>query len=248
MVENPPQSGVPKGPSRTEAHFMFDRISRRYDLLNRILSFGLDIYWRRRLIGKLESLDESGKTLRVLDLATGTGDVALAISRRFTGSAILGIDKSEQMLKLALQKRRSGSRTGSVSLARGDGLAIPVQDSSFDAVTIAFGIRNMPDTLACLSEMRRLLAADGKALILEFSFPRNVLLRPLHRIYLRYLVPLIGRIVSGDAVAYRYLDQTIETYTQGDEFCTLMKDAGFTDVSASRLNGGIVTIYEGKKS
>lgn len=222
---------------------MFDRISPRYDLLNRILSLGLDEYWRKRLIEMLPQNDQ----LCLLDLATGTGDVALAVTRGRKGASIIGVDKSEEMLKLARRKCAKLTGSGSISLLRGDGLSIPVCSAAFDAVTIAFGIRNMPNTESCLREMTRLLREGGKALILEFSLPKNRVLRVLHLFYLRQVVPLVGRLISGDSTAYRYLNRTVETYLQGEDFCAIMRRAGFAEVSANPLSGGIVTIYEGYK-
>jgi len=223
---------------------MFDRISRRYDLLNHLLSFCLDFYWRRKLIGRLPR--KPG--LKVLDLATGTGDVALAISRKRAESHVVGVDKSEKMLHLARRKRDAQVAGGALTLAHGDGLAIPLKSETLDAVTIAFGIRNMPDTGVCLREMHRLLQRDGKALILEFSLPRNPIFRKLHLFYLRWVVPFLGRLISGDRYAYRYLNQTVETYLQGEDFCRLMRESGFTSVEAMPLSLGIVTIYEGTKA
>ncbi len=237
-------SGVPAGPSRDEAHRMFDRISHRYDLLNRLLSLGIDSYWRKRLVGRLPRVNP----LKLLDLATGTADVALTASGKRKDCFVVGVDKSEEMLKLAGTKIESKRGQGTVTIARGDGLSIPLVSGSVDAVTIAFGIRNMPDTTACLKEMLRLLRPNGKALVLEFSLPQNPILRKLHLFYLRTIVPGIGRLISGDDFAYRYLNKTVETYLHGKEFCLLMEEAGFLQVRAIPLTFGIVTIYEGTKA
>jgi demethylmenaquinone methyltransferase/2-methoxy-6-polyprenyl-1,4-benzoquinol methylase len=234
---------TPTVPSRTNIHQMFDRISRRYDLLNHLLSLGLDFYWRRRAVDKLDRKPNQ----RILDLACGTGDLALAAARRLNnGFRVIAIDKAPQMLQLAADKiaRRS---VNSISLALGDGMALPIKDASLDAAMIAFGIRNMPDTYECLKEIHRLLNLGGKAVVLEFSLPSNQILRSLHRFYLRRFVPTVGRIVSGDQYAYRYLDQTIETYAQGEAFCGLMRHAGFVEVIAEPISFGIVTIYTGRK-
>jgi len=230
-------------PSRTNVHRMFDRISRRYDLLNHLLSFGLDFRWRKRVVVRLDRKPHQ----RILDLACGTGDLALAAAAQLDSSGrVIGVDKASQMLRLAASKvaRR---RTDSVSLVLGDGMSLPFKDASFDAVMIAFGIRNMSDTSVCLAEMRRLLSLGGRAIVLEFSLPANRILRQLHRLYLRYIVPAVGRLVSGDPEAYRYLDQTIETYAQGEDFCRMMRRAGFVDVVSEPISFGIVAIYTGKK-
>jgi demethylmenaquinone methyltransferase / 2-methoxy-6-polyprenyl-1,4-benzoquinol methylase len=236
-------TNTPTVPSRANVHQMFDRISRRYDMLNHLLSFGLDFYWRRRAVAKLDQKPNQ----RILDLACGTGDLALAAAHRLNnGCRVIAIDKAPQMLQLAANKiaRR---HVNSISLALGDGITLPVKNASFDAAMIAFGIRNMPDTSVCLREIHRLLNPGGKAIVLEFSLPSNQLLRWLHRFYLRRIVPTVGRIVSGDEYAYSYLDQSIETYAQGEAFCDLMRSAGFVEVIAEPVSFGIVTIYAGRK-
>lgn len=231
-------------PSRANVHAMFDRISSRYDLLNHVLSFGLDFYWRHRAVSHLDSSPNQ----RILDLACGTGDLALAARKRLDSSCtILGIDKAPGMLGCAAEKL-ARHRADSIHLAFGDGMSIPVRSDSIDATMIAFGIRNMPDTIGCLREIHRILRPGGKAIILEFSIPTNRFIRSLHRLYLRLVVPGIGRLLSGDPQAYRYLDQTIETYAHGRQFCELMSEAGFVSVVAEPQSLGIVTIYVGKKS
>ena len=236
-------TNTPAAPSRANVHQMFDRISRRYDLLNHLLSLGLDFYWRRRAVDKLDRKPSQ----QILDLACGTGDLALAAAHRLSnGCRVIAIDRAQQMLQLAADKiaRR---RANSISLILGDGTALPIKDASLDAAMIAFGIRNMPDTSVCLGEIHRLLNLGGKAVVLEFSLPSNRILRSLHRFYLRRIVPTVGRIISGDEYAYRYLDQTIETYAQGEAFCKLMRHAGFVEVVAEPVSFGIVTIYTGRK-
>jgi demethylmenaquinone methyltransferase/2-methoxy-6-polyprenyl-1,4-benzoquinol methylase len=234
--------GLPSAPSRANAHQMFDRISRRYDLLNHLLSLGLDFYWRRRAVGKLDRKPQQV----ILDLACGTGDLTLAAAQRQRESVVLGIDKAPNMLRIAAQKIAAGN-SESIRLLLGDGLAIPVRDSSCDAAMIAFGIRNMPDTVACLQELHRVLNVGGKVIILEFSQPTSRVFRALHRFYLRRVVPVVGRLISGDGYAYSYLDQTIETYVHGESFCRLMKESGFVEIIAEPLSFGIVTIYTGRK-
>lgn len=229
-------------PSRANAHQMFDRISRRYDLLNHLLSFGLDSYWRRRAVGKLDCKSRQV----ILDLACGTGDLTLAAAKRCSDGRILGIDKAPKMLQIAARKI-SARKNDSIRLLIGDGLAIPITDNCCDATMIAFGIRNMPDTFACLQELHRLLNIGGKVIVLEFSQPTNRVLRALHRLYLRRVVPVVGRLISGDSYAYSYLDQTIETYVHGENFCRMMKESGFVEVAAEPLSFGIVTIYTGRK-
>jgi demethylmenaquinone methyltransferase / 2-methoxy-6-polyprenyl-1,4-benzoquinol methylase len=243
MSERMITTNSPAAPSRTNVHQMFDRISRRYDLLNHLLSLGLDFYWRRRSVDKLDQKPNQ----QVLDLACGTADFAIAAAHRLNNNCrLIALDKAPQMLHLAADKI-ARHHTNSISLALGDGMTLPIKDTSLDAAMIAFGIRNMPDTLVCLGEIHRVLNPGGKAVVLEFSLPSNRFLRSLHRFYLRLIVPTVGKIVSGDEYAYRYLDQTIETYAQGEAFCELMRRAGFVEVVAEPVNFGIVTIYTGKK-
>lgn len=230
-------------PSRHDVHRMFDRISPRYDLLNRLLSLGLDRAWRRRAVAELPRDAETP----VLDLACGTGDVALAAAVADTRRRVIGIDMAERMLTLAASKAAAKGWSDRIQFLRGDGHALPLPDESVGAVTIAFGIRNMADLDVCLGEMRRVLRRGGKAIILEFSLPQNHLLRRLHLFYIRRIVPAVGRTVSGDSYAYAYLNQTIETFPYGQAFCELMARAGFTSPQARPLNGGIVTLYTGQK-
>ncbi len=233
-----------ESPSRVDVHRMFDRISGRYDLLNRILSLGMDVYWRNRAVAELD--DEQHKT--VVDLACGTGDVAIASVKANRHRKVIGVDMASQMLAVAKTKVEKQGLQDQIQLARGDGLRIPVADQSVDAATIAFGIRNMPDTTACLKELRRVLRPGGKSVILEFSLPKNKALRSIHLFYLRNLLPVIGKILSGDDYAYSYLNKTIETYPYGVKFCELMNSAGFVDVKARPLTMGIVTLYTGVRN
>jgi demethylmenaquinone methyltransferase/2-methoxy-6-polyprenyl-1,4-benzoquinol methylase len=220
---------------------MFDRIAPRYDLLNRLLSFRRDVAWRRAMIRALPDGDD----LRVLDLATGTADVLLAMCRgeRRVAQAI-GVDKSAGMLALGRQK---AMHVAAARFVHGDAQALSFADRSFDAVTIAFGIRNVPNVSAALFEMNRLLRPGGRALILEFSTPANPLFRGIYNIYFRHMLPRVGGLVSGDAQAYRYLNESAEAFPSGEAFAALMRDAGFTRVSARPLTFGIATLYTGDK-
>lgn len=241
---SPADSGVPHAPSKARAWQMFDRIARRYDLLNRLLSLGRDVAWRKRLARHLPP----GEALRVLDVATGTADVLLflqdACGRIECG---VGVDMSSGMLGHGLRKVRRRRETGRFRLVRGDATVLPVRAAAFDAATIAFGIRNVEDVPAGLREMHRALRAGGRALILEFSLPRNRLVRRGYLAYFRHVLPRIGGLVSGDLAAYRYLNETVETFPYGEAFCALMRDAGFADVRAFPYTLGIATLYVGVK-
>ena len=230
--------------SKSTSWQMFDDISPRYDFLNHLLSFGLDIRWRRRLARFLKS--RPGQN--VLDLATGTADVLISLFKNNPHvQKASGIDLAEKMLAIGRPKIiREGLQERAI-LKHGDAHNIPFDSLTFDAVTIAFGIRNMENPEQVLKEMRRVLKKGGRALVLEFSLPQNVFIRWVHLAYLRHIVPLIGAAFSGHYRAYKYLNQTIESFPYGTAFCALMAKAGFQHVQACPLMSGIATIYQGDK-
>jgi demethylmenaquinone methyltransferase/2-methoxy-6-polyprenyl-1,4-benzoquinol methylase len=223
---------------------MFDRIAPAYDILNHLLSLGRDFSWRRRLADAVVKNEK----LRVLDLATGTGDVLISLFERNSNIAeAVGLDISEKMLALCRRKITRYKLTDRIKLVRADATASCLGDESFDLVTMGFGIRNTPDAFKTLIEIRRLLKPGGKTLILEFSMPANRILRGFYLFYLRFFVPLLGRLLSGDNHAYRYLDTSIENFHRPDDFCRLMQKAGFSDVSATPLTFGVACLYQGTK-
>jgi demethylmenaquinone methyltransferase/2-methoxy-6-polyprenyl-1,4-benzoquinol methylase len=231
-------------PSRVDIWKMFDRIAPRYDLLNRILSLGLDGFWRRR-VGKY--LPEK-KHLKVLDLATGTGDLLLALfSSNGNISSAVGLDMSPEMLAIAEKKIAKHNLRNAVSLVRADAAEIPFADGSYDAVTVAFGIRNVPDANAVLKKMYRVLKSGGRTLILEFSLPENIVMKKLFLLYLRTFVPAVGAVISGDYKAYRYLNKTVETFLSREELCQAMRNAGFVNVTVAAMTFGVAYIYCGDK-
>jgi len=229
--------------SKSDSWRMFDDISPRYDFLNHLLSLGLDISWRRRLA----TLLPKRKGQRILDVATGTADVLLALIKNPNVQACFGVDMAEKMLAIARAKVARLGFEDRILLQHGDANQIPFNDNTFDAVTSAFGIRNMADPNQVLGEMRRVLNSGGRALILEFSLPGNKILRAAHLFYLRSVVPAIGGLISGHGAAYRYLNQTIERFSCGAAFCAIMTDAGLRNATAHPLCGGIATIYAGEK-
>lgn len=232
----------PTPPEHNPVWRMFDRIARRYDLLNRLLSFGRDRAWRAALVRGIPHTD----SLRVLDLATGTADVLLAAARARPSLKLgLGIDPSGGMLALGRQKIQRRSGFAPLRLTRGDACVLPLADACMDVITMAFGIRNVADVDAALRDMRRILRPQGRALILEFSLPENRLLRRGYLLYFRHVLPRIGGLISGDAAAYRYLNQTVEQFPYGAAFCAKMRAAGFAEVSARPLTFGVATIYTG---
>jgi demethylmenaquinone methyltransferase / 2-methoxy-6-polyprenyl-1,4-benzoquinol methylase len=230
-------------PSRRQVYKMFDRIAGRYDLLNRLLSSGIDHRWRARMAGMLQERDN----LEVLDLASGTADQLIALHATGRVARGVGLDLAEQMLAIGHDKIRRLGLDQKLTLAIGDAENLPFQSGSFDAVTISFGIRNMTDPARTLAEMHRVLKSGGRALILEFSLPSNRVVRRVYLVYLRHILPRLGALISGDSSAYRYLNETIETFPYGDAFCQLMSNAGFTNVVCTPLTLGIASIYVGEK-
>lgn len=231
-------------PSRIDVYKLFDRIATRYDLFNRISSFGLDVSWRRKLATSLKGQ----KQLQVLDVATGTGDLLLSMFD--TGcdiSSAVGIDTSSQMLAIAAKKFACRDLTHKVSLKQADATNLAAFDGQFDVVTCAFGIRNFTDTAAGLKQMCRVLKPAGKLLILEFSLPKNIIVKMFYLFYLRCVIPVLGKIITGDFAAYLYLSKTIQTYPSGVDFCRLIQSAGFSDVQAVPLAFGTVILYSAFK-
>ena len=223
---------------------MFNRVAYRYDFLNRLLSGGIDGLWRRRLVLFLSP--EEGQL--VLDLATGTGDQVLTMFRfQERVRSAVAMDLAERMLEVAQRKIRESGLCEAVTLMTGSATDIPSKDNQFDAVTISFGIRNVVDVSRSMQEAYRVLKQNGRFLVLEFSLPRSGLVRSIYLFYLRHLLPRIGSLISGDPFAYRYLNETIETFPYGAHFCRLLTQAGFTGVFARPMALGVATIYHGQK-
>jgi demethylmenaquinone methyltransferase/2-methoxy-6-polyprenyl-1,4-benzoquinol methylase len=217
---------------------MFDRIAHRYDFLNRVISLGIDQRWRRRTVEALQLT--AGH--RVLDLATGTGDLALMIARAQPGVTVVGSDPSEGMLAVGRDKIRAGALDGRVSMEVGDAQALPYDDGSFDAVTMAFGIRNVPDRLKALREMARVVKRGGRIAILELSEPREGPLAPLARFHVHTVVPTLGAVLSG-AREYRYLQESIAKFPPPEEFAALMREAGHDVLSVQPMTFGTVCLF-----
>lgn len=216
---------------------MFDAIADRYDLLNRLLSAGLDRRWRARAVRALEL---SGRET-VLDLCTGTADLAIAAA----GGAkrIVGIDFAGAMLVLGREKIRAAGLSRAVALVRGDATRLPLTDRSVDVVTIGFGIRNVEQPVEACREIARVLREHGRLVILEFSLPRTALVRAFYLWYFRRVLPLIGRIVSRHPSAYTYLPESVEAFPSPERFAALLRDAGFQTVRVVPLTFGIVQMF-----
>lgn len=222
---------------------MFARIARRYDFANRLLSGGMDIWWRNRLVVAVRHYHPRN----VLDLATGSGDVAFALSAKLQKNcAILGMDFCQPMLDQAEIKKAASSRFSQVTFRQGDGLALPLADTMFDAVTISFGLRNLADRHVGLQEMRRVLRPNGRLLVLEFSQPDRWF-RPVYLFYLRTILPRIAGWVTGDRDAYDYLNRTIEVFPNRTQLAAEISRAGFSEVKSRSMTFGIVALHEAKK-
>lgn len=223
---------------------MFSSIARRYDLLNTCLSLGIDRRWRDRAVGEIPRR-EGGL---FLDLATGTGDVALSLALRQPPSArVLGLDFSGEMLALARRKVARRGMEGHIWLQLGNALMLPFRDESFDAVSIAFGLRNLSDLSRGLREMHRVLRQDGRVVILEFCHPPHRLFRYLYYGYFCRVLPVVGGLVSRNGRAYRYLRDSVLAFPDPGRVQEEMERAGFREVSFRTLTGGIAAIHVGKK-
>ncbi len=233
----PPEAGDPR-PGSGE---MFDRIAHRYDLLNRILSLGVDQRWRRRTVRAL-ALDRARDGAEVLDLATGTGDLAILVARRHPGVRVVGVDPAERMLACARPKIEKAGLYDRVRVVPGDALDIPFPDATFDGVTIAFGIRNVPDRAEGLREMRRVTRPGGRVAILELSEPREGLFGSVARFHVHTLVPRIGALLSGER-EYRYLQASIAAFPPAAEFAAMMRRAGLYVLRVERLTFGAAHLY-----
>ena len=228
-------------PDKTPARIagMFDSIAPRYDLLNHVLSAGMDRGWRDRAVDAL-ALPANAK---VLDLCTGTGDLAIATVHRAAGATVVGIDFAGEMLRLAQAKMRNESLGGRIRLVRGDATSIPLADRSCDAATIAFGIRNVAEPQRALAELARVLKPGGRLAILEFGQPRIPGIRTLYSWYFRYMLPLVGRLISKHQSAYSYLPASVGTFPPPSQFAKTLSATGFSQVRAVPLTFGIVYLF-----
>ena len=222
---------------------MFDNIAPKYDLLNHTLSMSIDRVWRRRVVGEVRR----AKPGRILDVATGTGDLAIAMARRIRDVQVLGVDLSEQMLAVARRKIEARGLDGRIVLDRGDAERLAVADASVDVATVAFGVRNFGDLGAGLRELARAIKPGGKVVILEFSRPRNRVFRALYEFYSYKILPRIGGLVSRDKRAYEYLPASVGEFPAPEEFMAMMARAGFRNCRARSQSFGIAQIYIGER-
>ncbi|HEY4936479.1 MAG TPA: bifunctional demethylmenaquinone methyltransferase/2-methoxy-6-polyprenyl-1,4-benzoquinol methylase UbiE [Puia sp.] len=233
-------SAVPKKQQVAE---MFNKIAFRYDFLNRFLSGGIDRNWRKKAIRELSVI----KPGTILDVATGTADMPILMMKLLQPDQITGIDISEGMLELGKQKIIKAGLEKTVHLQTGDGESIHFPDASFDAVTVAFGVRNFQNLEKGLSEMQRVLKQGGKLVILEFSKPNKGFFLPFYKIYLRIIAPRIGKMVSGNAEAYQYLNDSVNAFPEGEVFIGILNNTGYKNTYYKKLSLRICTIYCGSK-
>ena len=221
---------------------MFDGIAYRYDFLNRFLSGGIDISWRKKLIAELEDIHPR----IILDVATGTGDVAIMTWKALRPQKITGIDISEGMLDIGRKKISKLLLNSHIELLKGDSEAINWESGTFDAVTVAFGVRNFENLEKGLSEIHRVLKPGGKLAVLEFSRPKG-LFKWFYNVYMEHLAPVLGKLFSRNKEAYKYLHSSVKAFPEGETFLHILQQLGFKETSLKRLSLGICTIYCGKK-
>ena len=222
---------------------MFDKIAHRYDFLNHLLSAGIDKGWRKKAIWELKPLQPE----IVLDVATGTGDVAILMQRLLDPGKIIGIDISEGMLEKGVEKVRKLGLQHKIELLKGDCETILFPDNTFDGVTVAFGVRNFEHLEQGLREIQRVLRIGGKLVILEFSKPKLPLIKQFYKFYLKVVTPGIGRLISKDNNAYNYLNDSVQKFPEGDNFVDILKKLGYKNASCKSLSLGIASIYCGEK-
>lgn len=231
----------PEGSKREQVEQMFDNISPKYDLLNRLFSLGIDQAWRRkviRLVGR-EPVEH------LLDVATGTADLAILATKN--AGRVTGVDISEGMLEHGRVKVKDRGLDDRVTLQRADSVDMPFADDTFDAVTVAFGVRNFEQLEKGIAEMRRVLKPNGRMFILEFSKPQRTPFRQMFRFYFHRVMPFVGRLVSKDNAAYTYLPKSVDAFPEGKQFVELLTRTGLKEAKAEALTGGVATLYLARK-
>lgn len=239
-VERITPYGDGSGDKTRQVREMFDSIAPAYDFMNRAMTMGIDRLWRYKAVRLLRDCQHDD----ILDIATGTGDLAIKLARELDPIAVTGVDLSEGMIEIGRAKVAKEGLQEVVTLGIGDCLLLPFTDASFDAVTCAYGVRNFADLLAGYREMHRVLRPGGRAVILELSTPTSPMVRPLYNFYTRHVIPTVGRLVSKDVRAYSYLPESIAAVPQGDAMTAIMLEAGFSQARAIPLTMGVCTIYE----
>ncbi|QLE01859.1 bifunctional demethylmenaquinone methyltransferase/2-methoxy-6-polyprenyl-1,4-benzoquinol methylase UbiE [Galbibacter sp. BG1] len=222
---------------------MFDTISGKYDGLNRVISFGIDVKWREKVVAMVNNT----KPKNVLDIATGTGDLAINMALKTTAEKIIGLDISPGMLEVGKEKISQKKLNDKIEMVIGDSEALPFEDNSFDAITVAFGVRNFENLEKGLSEILRVLKKDGVFVVLETSVPTKPPYKQGYNIYTRAIMPLIGKLFSKDRSAYAYLSKSASVFPFGEDFNNILRKIGFTNVQDRPQTFGVATIYEAYK-
>lgn len=221
---------------------MFNNIAGKYDFLNHFLSLGIDKMWRRRAIAAIAEVNP----LQILDVATGTGDLAIAAAK-LNPTHIEGIDIADQMLEVGRKKLKDQNLDQLISLQTADSENLPFEDNTFDAITCAYGVRNFEHLAAGLKEMNRVLRPGGKLAILEFSHPQKFPVKQGYKFYFKNILPMLGKLVSKHSTAYTYLPESVMAFPEGEKFCTILSECGFTLPVAKPLTFGITTLYTATK-
>ncbi len=232
-----------EGSKKKQVTKMFDNIAPYYDFLNRFLSLGIDTIWRKKAINTLKAKDPK----MILDVATGTADVALEMTKRLNPDKIIGLDISAEMLEVGRKKIKKKELDNVIELTLGDSENLPFEDNTFDAITVAFGVRNFENLENGLSEMRRVLKPTGRLVVLEFSKPTIFPFKQLFNFYFAYILPSIGKITSKDPRAYKYLYESVQAFPDGSKFVDILEKTGFKSNQCTALTLGICSIYTGEK-
>ena len=230
-------------PKKKQVQRMFDNIAHKYDFLNHFFSMGIDVLWRKKCIRILRKENPS----TIIDMATGTGDFALEAIRMGLDAHVTGVDLSQGMLDVGIEKIKSRGYQDKISMQQGDSENLPFDDNSFDAYTVGFGVRNFENLNKGLSEMHRVLNPDGITIILEFSKPKRFPIKQLFGFYFKYIMPTIGNLLSKDSSAYTYLPESVMAFPEGEDFLNEMGKVGFKNLRQKKLTGGIASIYIGYK-
>lgn len=230
-----------EGEKGAQVELMFDNIAPTYDLLNHLLSFGIDRHWRRAALRSLKPYAPK----HMLDMATGTGDFALLAMRMLKPDSLLGADLSEGMIEVARKKAKG---VQGITFEKHDCMQLALADNSFDAATVAYGVRNFPDLELGLSELLRVLKPGGRLVIIELTSPKSFPMKQLFWLYSHIFMPLVGKIISHDSSAYAYLPATMEAFPQGEVMQEILRKVGYTDVKFKRYTFGLSTLYTAAKA
>jgi demethylmenaquinone methyltransferase/2-methoxy-6-polyprenyl-1,4-benzoquinol methylase len=222
---------------------MFNNIASKYDFLNHLLSLGIDKGWRTKAIKSIESIAPQ----KILDVATGTGDLAIAAAKKISNSTVVGIDIAAQMLEVGKVKIDDKNLSARIEMIVGDSEALPYEDNHFDAVLCAYGVRNFQDLPKGLNEMCRVMRTGGRLAILEFSQPKTFPIKQVFALYFKYIMPLFGKMVSKHSTAYNYLPESVMAFPEGQDFCNILTQCGFKNVQSRPLTFGITSLYTAEK-